>query len=225
MKTILVTTAYITEEHRKQQTLKFLRYYTNPSIVQDLGISSILVMENGSYKELIEEFKKECYDISTMIKVHHFENHIARNSHLSYGYLWRSLFNLKKQFRENDKIIYMDNDFYVLSKSCANFIKGLSNCWSSFYCNRHKFPETGIQILTKNNSDYNEFINKNWDKFVNLSLWDGETMEVTLPVTVHKDILKGDRYSEYTTIPDDADFAAQVKLEDIVNYHNIGDKI
>lgn len=218
MKTCLVTTAYITDDIRRQQTIKYLKYYTNPSIMNDMGHEMIYVMENGSSKEKIQEFLEECKQISNKIAVIHFEQHYPREGHLIYKYLWRALFNLQKLFKAYSKVIYTDNDFYVLNNKCANFIKNLDNCWASFYCHRHKFPETGIQILTKNNQTYKDFRNNNWDKFVNLELWNGMTMEVTIPVTVYKDVLIGDRYSEYGSIPDNVDYAAQVKLEDKVEY-------
>lgn len=208
MKTCLVTTCWLDNEEYLTKTNKWIKYYTELDIAD-----TIILLDNASSFENIKNLETG----KGNVVVQRFTNHIKRESHLSYGYLWRAVRFFEELLKEYDKVIYMDNDFYILSEKMLNHVVSVENVYESPYCSRHNFPETGLQVITKNNPYYYTFKTSNEAKFNNLEQFNGLTMELELPVFANRDFI-GDRYSEYTIIPDNADFAAQVRLEDEVTF-------
>lgn len=209
MKIALVTTCYLDIPEYFDKTIKWIEYYSNNNT--SLKFDHILLLDNNSS---IENIKKLQNRVSNKVKVHCFQEHLTRTSHLEYPYLWRAVDYFKHILNDYSKLFYMDNDFYILSKSMSDYINNLENTWWSPYCNKHRFPETGLQVLTKDYLPYLEFVKQPYMSY------NGKCMETTLPITVDK-TFSGDRYSEYPgpfIQTEWMDFAAQVRLEDKVAF-------
>lgn len=195
MKTCLVTTAYLDNQHYKKKTEKFVNYYKS-------HFSDIFIIDNAS----IKEHKIEGATIYTQYPF------LGRPSHLEYAYLWRALYSLKHFFEKGyDKVVYADNDLYLLSSEAFDVVKLITKGWSTFHCKRHSFNETGISIITKDCKEYLDFV-------ADGQFWkhNGKCMETHLPVTNVIKHLVGDRWSEYNGVtcpPPAADFSAQTPLE------------
>lgn len=205
MKTALVTTCWLADPINRQKTQKWVNYYKG-DIAKDLKYDEIILLNNGF--SLIREFPKGRDFFITDLKPH-----LPRASHLEYPYLWRALDHFQKLFEEYDKIIYMDNDFYILSKAIVDRVNAVSGPeWFSPWCKRHNFPETGLQVLTKDSVNYR--IGQPWSRH------NGKCMETTLPVDFEKN-WNGDRHSEYGIVEQDKtwDFSAQVTLDMEMKYN------
>lgn len=201
MKTVLVTTCWLDLKEYKDKTIKWIEYYQN-NIIYDLNYNATILLDNASTFKNLELI----HGLPFKVMPQRFTEHLTRTSHLEYPYLWRAVDFYKELFKEFDKIIYMDNDFYIISEKLVNHINSLdSSTWWSPYCNKHGFPETGIQVITKDYKPYNDgfpFMKNN-----------GKCMETTLPVVSEK-IWNGDRHSEsgITIQQPGWDFSAQVPL-------------
>lgn len=214
MKTALVTTCYLNIDDYFDKTNKFCNYYY--SLQNDLNIDDIILIDNASCKGarigLLNWINEDC-----PIRIVHFKDFLGRDSHLSYPYLWRAVYHLKELFKDYDKVIYMDNDFYITSSKLTDYINNLNSGWTTLWCPKHKFPETGIHIVTKDCKEYQDFV-----KSGNFMEHNGRMMETKLPVTEVNKTFKGDRWSEYQnseSIPEEADFSAQTPLGWKVNYN------
>lgn len=213
MKTALVTTCFLDVEDYRNKTKRFVNYYINDAV--DLNLSSIILFDNASKYENI----KECGFDKNFCVVQRFTEHLSRTSHLEYPYLWRAVYYLKDVLKEYDKVIYMDNDFYLTSKNIIEYVNNLNTGWTTFWNPKHRFPETGCHIICKDSTAYNNFINElTEEEFI--KKYNGLTMETHLPVDKVETKFTGDRYSEYPLeIPSDADFSAQTILQQKVIYH------
>lgn len=192
-KTLLLTTAYLDNPIYKDKTIKFVDYYKK-------HFNDIHILDNGGR----EDHKIEGTTIRTLTP------HYTRESHLSYKYLWRAVYFYQHYFHMGyDRIVYMDNDAYLLSDKAFTWANNF-NGWGSPFCKKHNFPETGIQIITPCDK-YNNFVSGlTENEFI--TKYNLLCMETTLPVEVNKDLV-GDRYSEYGILaPDNADFSTQVEL-------------
>ncbi len=208
MKTVLVTTAWLGNQDYIDRLNKWLRYYTVGGIQADLKYDDIVILDNAS--PFTEISKLQCKYQNVMIQ--RFTEHYGRPAHYDYMYLWRAVDFYKELFKEYDKVIYMDNDMYILSKNMVSDINAIQYGWESPWCKRHNFPETGLQIITKDNTLYNA--SYPWSRK------NGLCMEVELNVTLNKN-WNGDRHSEYGIIEQDKswDFSAQVTVPMKMEYN------
>lgn len=213
MKACIVTTIWLGDEVYKQKLIKLLGYYLTQC--KDLKFSEIIVIDNASDEKEIQ--KIEALTIGEPVRFIRNSEHFDRPSHLSYKYLWRAVYTLKDILKQYDKIIYIDSDFYILSSKMTDYINNLNSDWTTFWCPKHGFCETGCHVLVKGTKAFDNFVNKSWEVFVQDN--NGKVMETRLSVTnINKDII-GDRYSEYPkAIPDYADFSAQTLLETKVKF-------
>jgi hypothetical protein len=202
VKTVLVTTSWLGTAEYVSKLHNWLEYYTLGMISLDLKYDTVVVLDNASPFEKLKEFGKG-YSRYPGVVFQRFPQHFGRPSHYDYPYLWRAVDFYAELFKEYDKIVYMDNDFYVLSPKMVDWINNIQSGWTSPWCIRHDFPETGLQIITKTCAKYN-----NLHPF---SVNNGQCMEHVLPVQVDK-TLTGDRHSEYglTEQQPEWDFSAQV---------------
>lgn len=200
MKTALVFTCYLDSEENYKKSVKFVNHYKK-FIKYD-----IIGLDNNSSAETIKRFQDE-----TNIVIISFDKHLPRDSHLSYPYLWRAVYYLKELLKGYQKIVYMDNDFYVLSGTLMKYVDNLDSGWTTFWCARHQFPETGCHIIVKGCKEYDNFVASN-----DFMEHNGKTMEKVLPVTKVEKGFIGDRYGEMEKPPlsIEVDFWAQAKLED-----------
>lgn len=200
MKTVLVSTCWLDNADYMNKTKKWLNYYTD-TIYGSIKYDEIILLDNASKFENI----RNLIDFYPDVLIQRFTKHLPRGGHLDYPYAWRAVDFFIDLFNEYDKIIYMENDFYVLSNKMCSWINNINSGWHSAWCNKHNFPETALQVIVKDSEDYRA--GHPWSRL------NGTTMELELPLQVNKE-LKGDRHSEYlNTIPDNVDFSAQVILD------------
>lgn len=214
MKTVLVTTCWLDDPIYLAKTQKWLRHYIYNN---HLKYDDIILLDNASsFSNII----KINYRWSGTILVQRFPVHMKRDSHLEYPYLWRGVYFFQELFKEYDRIIYTDNDAYLLSPKVMEYVNNFESGWESFWCTKHGFPETGIQIVTKDSKEYNAFVNGTLEDFIYIN--NGKTMETRLPVSVNKDFI-GDRHSESGIIIQDSkwDFSCQVPLEMEMKYNEV----
>ncbi len=212
MKTVLVVPCWLQDANYLAKTIKWLDYYERQCV--DLKFNDIVLLENASSFSRMKHIKTA----SPRTLIQRFTEHMPRTGHLEYPYLWRADYFFKELFKEYDKIVYMDNDMYLISKKAVTLVNYFDSGWMSFYCPRHNFPETGIQVVTRDSKAYKDFVGDlTQEEFI--KKYNGQTMETTLPLTnIIKD-LNGDRHSETGTILQQRgwDFSMQVPLEmDIV---------
>lgn len=209
MKTILVTTCWLGNQEYIDKTKKFLKYYSHPISLQ---YDNVVLLDNAS------EFNK-IFNLtpSQHPYVQRFHKHLPRTSILGYPYLWRAVYFFQELFKEYDKIVYMDNDFFLTSEKAISLVNNFNSGYMSFYCNKHKFPETGIQVVTKDCKEYWNFV-KDLSEEEFIAKYTGKMMETHLPLThIEKDLI-GDRWSEYGIIKQDPkwDWSAQTLLKTII---------
>lgn len=212
MKTILVTTCWLGNQEYIDKTKKFINYYSE---LQGSNIHNdqILLLDNASpFKSVIN-----MNDFYSEALIQRFHNHLPRTSILGYPYLWRAVYFFQELFKEYDKIVYMDNDFFLTSDKAISLVNNFNSGYMSFYCNKHKFPETGIQVVTKDCKEYWDFV-KGLSEEEFIAKYTGKMMETHLPLThIEKDLI-GDRWSEYGIIEQDPkwDWSAQTLLKTII---------
>lgn len=214
MKTCIVTTTYLVPEDRYKKTKKFLAYYLKKTDYD------IIVLDNCSPIEVLQEFRK---DLDPRVKVLSFDVHYDRPSHLDYKYLWRAVWYIKwimdkdQPLGAYEKVIYMDNDFFVLSDRMFQYLKDIKEGWTTFWSKMHNFPETGCHIITNTCKEYKKFVSLSNEEFINT--YNGQTMENVLLCTHVENFFVGDRYGESESPPESfegLDYWAQMKTETIV---------
>lgn len=205
MKTAIVTTCYLSVGDYYLKTKKFINYYTASNIEHD----NIILLDNASSFKNIASLSEVTFNHL----IQRFPIHMPRTSLLEYPYLWRAVYFFQEIFKEYDKIIYMDNDAYLLSPKAIEWVNKFEEGWESPWCPRHNFPETGIQVVT-NCDKYKNFVKRFANEKDFIYTFNGEMMETTLPVSINKDLI-GDRHSEsgLKEIPTPCDFSCQVTLE------------
>ena len=207
MKTALVTTTYLEPEVRLLKTQKFIDYYTLIVPQWDL-----IVLDNASPLEICYPF----YAKNSQVQFQRYVTHYGRPSHLDYKYLWRAVWEIKNILEEYDKVVYMDNDFFIRSGRMVQFINELKDGWTTFWCPRFTMPETGCHVVAGRAFAYHDWIVQHSPDHFNGRYM----METVLPCTVDKTMV-GDRYFEdgdsapYAAPAKDYDFWAQARLEQV----------
>ncbi len=208
MKTILVTTSWLDNEHYLKRTIRFVNYYS--AIKDRMNIDKILIIDNASSESSITLLQNNVA-IPPEILTH--TEHFGRPSHLDYKYLWRAAYYHKHLFAQGyEKIIYADSDFYILSDKMVDFVNK-STGWVSPWCPLHNFPETGLQIIT-DCKEYQDFVK---DIKPGEYPHNGQCMERVLPLTHVEKNLIGNRYTEtpnFQQVPQ-MDFYAQNFRDDV----------
>ena len=177
----------------------------------NLKYNQILIPDDGSvvlpsFGEIIGELP----DIQPKgdIVVYHWEQNLGRPSHLDYPGWYRSfMFAATYASRYGfEKVVHIESDARIISERLQLYINSVIDGWAAFWCPRHSFPETGIQIIAgESMRRYVELSKTPYEFFI------GQHAEGYLPVTVVYNFI-GDRYGEYLpTIPENADYAVQVR--------------
>ena len=189
MKTALVTTSYLIPDDRFNKIIKYIDYYKNATSWD------IIVLDNASPKEQYDKF---CLETNNKCKIIRYDEHHGRPSHMDYKYLWRAVHSLQGFLKEYDKIVYTDNDFFILDHKMIDYINDLKDGWTTFWCEKYKFPETGCHVVVKNCPEYDNFVNCNlqefYDRYNNKNV-----MERLLPITKVETQFIGERYGEISS--------------------------
>lgn len=198
MRTLLFCTAYAeSEEIWKTRYLTWYNHYRKAS----LQVSSLQILDDGSPTQP---------DFLTDNEYFRFSDRLGRQAYLVYPGWYRSFsFGIIQAIRKGyDKIIHCESDAFVLSGRATEFINSLESGWHTFWCPKHEWPESAIQVICKDQFEKaTNFLNVPYSTYV------GSLMDKELPYTeVHKEFI-GDRYGETNQeIPIDADFSCQTSL-------------
>lgn len=120
-----------------------------------------------------------------------------------------------------EKILHIESDAFLISDRLQNYVNGLKQGWTTFWCPRHNFPENNIQIIAGSSvKDFIDWNNRREDYDI---VYKGKFPEFYVPYT---DIIKdfhGDRWGEFAPgmarvadprcppgVPRDADYVCQV---------------
>ena len=145
---------------------------------------------------------------SSRVIMYHWDNCLGRPSSLNYPGWYRSFMFVAEYAQRYGfkKIIHIEADCRLISKKIQLYVNELINGWVAFYCPKHNFPETGIQIIAGDSIlEFVKFSKIPYNKFVNF------LAEKYFPFTVNRKDFIGDRYSEYPKeIPLNADYACQI---------------
>jgi hypothetical protein len=128
-----------------------------------------------------------------------FEPHLGRPSHLSYPGWWRSFTYGAALARSIhcQRIWHVESDFFIASHRMIARLDSLRSGWSAFWCHRHGFAETAVQVI---GADRFQALDNLRDR---IHTFDGQHAEAVLPFDqVIKDMV-GDRYGEMGTRPQD----------------------
>lgn len=215
MKTALICPVWLDNEDYYNKTVKFLDYYTQPKVMDVLGISlnDIWLIDNASgidtYGELLCRYG---------INGKRYEKHYQRTAHLEYPYCWRCLYFARELFQEHDydKVIHLNNDTYIISKKMMKDITGLTNKdWVSPWCDKHGFIECDLQIIGKYNELYWKMTGKPYLSY------NGAHMEKIIKAETNGEWV-GDRHSENELLAQQPewDFSCQVRLTTEIKFND-----
>lgn len=138
------------------------------------------------------------------------QNYGRRSTRIFPGW-WRS-FTFSSQIAKKysfSRIIHCESDAYVISHRMADYVRRTTEGWVAFWCPRHGFPETGIQVICEDSFASLENFYKLGGEFWHQRAGLIGIPEQILPFRVEKRFV-GDRYGEYAEgYPDDADYVCQ----------------
>lgn len=123
--------------------------------------------------------------------------HLGRPSHLDYPGWWRSFGHSATIARELEckRIWHVESDFFIASQRMINRMSEIETGWIAFWCARHNFPETAIQVIGE----------EHFDKLADLGArhmdFAGKHAEHIIPFTTIIRDMKGDRYGESDADP------------------------
>lgn len=188
MKTVLVTTAYINEENRYKNLINFIKYYQGYEICSHLEYTDLIVLDNCSDFSKISSLMENFIYLPV---VQRFTENFKRNGVYDYKYWWRAIYFFEEILKEYDKIVYLDNDFYLLTPKICEYITNLNSGWTSLYSAKYGFPESACQILLKDCEAYHNFVaDGDFKKHV------GKAAELIIPFTHVEKGFNGDRLGE-----------------------------
>jgi hypothetical protein len=200
LRTALVTPVWLNEVEYELRCAKWARHHV--PIAKAAGWD-LVVLDNGSEFDLPDEYGLPDSHIRFPIEY-------RRPTHLDYPYAWRALYaatgDLMFSLLEYDKIIFCENDFFVLTQRLVDWADAASG-FVPLYSERFQMPESAFFVCTK---EHRPTFGRPWKDRV------GEVLEVNVPWTgIERGTFIGDRY-EACAPPAGCDFAAQVRLEDPV---------
>ena len=176
----------------------------------------IVLLENGSNPEDVRALSYGLGGDAHISIVRALKNY-PRGTNNDYPYYWRWVYFFQTLFDvfEYDKVLAIDNDFFMLSDRMKDWAFGVDSGWSSVWDSTHNWPEPAFQIVTRCRA-YLDFVNEK--PFIERNN-SPEAMERELPFTFVQKAFHGGRFSErgLPSIPDGADYAANVLLKDYPN--------
>ena len=125
------------------------------------------------------------------------EPHLGRPAHLNYPGWWRSFTSSLDLARMigAERIWHVESDFLVTSSKMIERLDTARAGWTAFWCPRHNFPETAIQVIggdrfEKMASLKAELQGSGYRRFI------GRHAEEVLPFDTIDRSMNGDRYGE-----------------------------
>ena len=151
----------------------------------------------------------ENFQVGSRASIFHFSNRVGRVSMHNFPGWFRSFtFSVVIAKKLNlKKIVHIESDAFILSRSALEHIHGTSSGWIAFWCPKWKIPESAFQVICEDNFASLEEVRSSSfaDRFAN------KVMERALPYTRVDKSLHGNRYGEFRNrVPSYADYGAQV---------------
>ena len=158
---------------------------------------------------------------SANLSIHRFSDRLGQQANgLPFPGWYRSFshavnYGVAAGFR---KIIHVESDSYLLSRRAVDFFNDSSTGWVAPWCRKHAWPESALQIINADRfQSCLDFFNRPYSDHVAAPV---QPIENALPYTAINRQLVGDRYGEIeTTVPFNADFAAQVGWNRDASYY------
>jgi hypothetical protein len=206
MKTVILLPCFVAEDPNGARFLRYRKWLDyNIPLMPNLGAEKIFMVDNCSNISVLSTLggtilspdEKIINNGNPNLRIYHMPSLKKEGKvkwpHLDYVYWWRALYFTNNLIAAGyDKIIFLDSDAFILTERLARYIKNLNSGWNTFWCSRHRFPETIIQVICRDKFNlFEEFTRVPYEAH------NGTTAEIIIPFTnVCKDFT-GDRYSEY----------------------------
>lgn len=191
------------------------------------------------YRPLLDEFgathQAVCNDgnrnlpVETFVKIHSGLNpSLLTPSHLhvltwptslgrvdlhTYPCFWRNVYTLTRVARDQgfDKLIYIDWDFWVISREMMHEIRALKSGLTTYWVPRYGFPESSVFVCCSDM--YQRLEDSALDALRKPVCLKSDICEVTIPWTRVITSRVGDRYPEFgSPLPAEADYCAQLPV-------------
>jgi hypothetical protein len=120
-----------------------------------LIVDQILIVDDAS--EILPDWPdlqiiEENSDLTPKMSIalFHFNEHLGRESVIVCPGWYRS-FGFGAIFAQAngfDKVIHIESDAFLITHRIVNYINNLNEGWIGFWCQRWKFPEPAIQVIS-----------------------------------------------------------------------------
>lgn len=227
MRSFIFCTSFITNQSPHLSVDRWNRWIAYYDLRRDLfGAERVIILDDASPVECLPP-DLQVIDIAGGLPdslpacpiMFRFNEHYGRYGLTIFPGWWRSFtFSvvIAKRYAFS-KIIHCESDAFVLSPRLIKYIQQIREGWVAFWCPRHKFPETGLQVIChdafKDLATFHGLGERLWFQHV--------FPERVLPFSrVQKDFI-GDRYGEYLRdYPPDADYVCQSTQTMTINLLN-----
>lgn len=208
MRTALLAPGYLGEQPAEKDALgndrvkraqKYVEFYKR--LLPRLGAEWMFFCDNGSSIDnlrqvgglLLDPDDGECtiLDVGTPV-THILYPNVKKTSVASYPYCWRAQWEIKNLLTKwgYDKVIFIDSDFYLISKRMIDWARSVQNGWHTVQCRKYMWPAPELQVVVGGCQKFMDFTSGDWLSH------DGKCMELTLPFTfIHGEFNYG-RYGE-----------------------------
>lgn len=230
MKTIIYTTCYLNGDTNngkiKVPDARYLRHIKYLEFIEsmegNLHFDEMWFIDNASDPNKLEQLGGNLYNSSLQLckpattrpylNIVCFTEFLPRVSIWEYPYVYRAIRYLDtvKKFTGAEKIIFLDTDFFILSKKLCEYINNLTTGFTSFECKKYKFPEFAMCILC--DDVYHKWLDFAALDFIEISK--KKTIECCVPFTHVDKTFVGDRFGETATPQtDDMDWYGQAPVQ------------
>jgi len=223
MKTLLFCTSYAeTPAVWDERWGRWLKAVVNSGIEAD----KILIVDDGSpvlpsWPDVAVVPAESQGVGASKVEIRHFAD--RRGQHVNgepFPGWYRSfshavLYAIKEGF---DRIIHIEADAFLISDRAIEFFNACDRGWVGLWCARHRWPETTMQIINKDQfASCEAFFGQPYSAHLGLPY---KAVEQLIPFTSINKTLIGDRYGEGgDTIPYGADYVSQVKWNKGPDYY------
>lgn len=197
------------------------RRWLDAIIASGLAYDAILLVDDGSQclpdwpevKIQMDGFEADQTSDKSII-IHHFQDHLGRHDIFDFPGWYRSFAFAGRYAAANgfEKIIHIESDSFLIGSRIKRYFNNAPSGWTAFWCPRHNFPESALQIIAGDAiKRFAEIETTHPHEMLR-----GREFESQLPFDRVEKRFTGDRYGEFlTVIPGNADYAVQVS-----SHHN-----